>query len=451
MKSTVASLSVIALVTASVGGQAASKPDPVAIARLLRQLESLDFKTRDAASRELETLEEVPDALRAAVASPNAEVARRAGRALAVISARIQEKEIQAMLGDLSKVELDRLVRAMVADAKLTGEKQWTLMQTLARAMTKTASRLAERPFSVDFDVRSMRRRLVNGYAEDLDHDLAEVSDTVLLSAGPVPRMTGFRNSLVVVDGDFLGATGIDNCLLIVRGNVGRCTSIRGSILLATGHFEGATSFDHSFLQAANHEIRFTGSRDSVLVNTLVTTNGATDSRVLPVDRGPLNLLKFSPRKPDGDLSWGKPVNDLIVAIAPAEQTGQFLIRWKNIGSEALSLPWVRLRGDALDEKRDDLLNHVFLKGEDGKLSAARKHPAPRASAFVSDRSVLLAPGQSHEEIINLWTYVEKPPPGPRYALSIELDIEKARAVPWRGKTWIGKIQSNTLDITIGK
>jgi hypothetical protein len=57
----------------------------------------------------------------------------------------------------------------------------------------------------------------------------------------------------------------------------------------------------------------------------------------------------------------------------------------------------------------------------------------------------------NREEIIDLWTYVERPAAG-QYQLAIELDIPAGRhRLEWEAKRWAGKIRSNTLEITLGK
>jgi hypothetical protein len=428
----------------------AAKADPAVIAKLIQQLGSGDFKARDKASQALAKLDEVPNALRQATKSADAEVARRAQTAIAVITARVEEKAFQAMVRDLHKVELDRFVRRMVTEEKFAGDKQWGMIQAIAKAVTKEANKLGEPKFEVpDFNVKTMPRLLFHRETRNP----VSVGNSVVLSAGPTPYITSVTNSLVIVDGDFTGATGIDNSLLIVRGNVGRVTSITKSIILATGNFEGATGCDYSFLQVNNQRIRFTTSRDCVLIKTMVKTTGDTTSRALDADRGPLQLLRFSPRKADDQLVWGKQVNNLAVAISPADQKDHFLIRWKNVGKDALELPWVRLNSSVVDKNRDDLLNHVFLKGPDGKLAPARKHPAERAGgAPFLGRSVVLGPDQTHEETIDLWTYVDRVAADARYQLSIELDIPSGRkGLEWEVKSWSGKVQSNVLEVMFGK
>jgi hypothetical protein len=428
----------------------AARIDPAALARLFRQLGSADFTEREQASEQLARLDEVPDALRQAAQSADAEVARRARIAIEVVTARVEDRAFQAMVRDLHQVELDRFVRRMVTEEKFAGDKQWRLIQAVARAVTAEANRLGQRPFEVpDWDVSTMRRLLFNGQTQNF----ISVGGSVVLSAGPTPYINSVSKSLVIVDGDFMGATGIADSLLIVRGNVGPVNGVRRSIILATGNWEGATTCDNSFLQVNNQRIRFTGSKDTVLIKPLVLTTGDTNSQTLDAPRGPLQMLCFSPRNTDDQLDWGKDVNGLAVAITPAGLKDQFLIRWKNVGTKALGLPWVRWHSDLVNENADDLWDHVFLRGPDGKLIPARKHPAePAARKPRWRRSIFLGPGQIHEERIDLWAYLERPAVDGLYQLSIELDIfEGGRGLDWEAKPWTGKIQSNRLAVRFGK
>ena len=425
----------------------ATKADPALIGKLIQQLRSDDFNIRAKASQHLAQLDDVPDALREAAKDLDAEVARRAQIAITLITARVEEREFQALVRELHKVELDRFVRRMVTDEKFAGDRQWQLIEAVAKAVIKETNKLSQRQFEIP-DLKTMRRLLVSGEAKNP----VLVRDSVLLSAGATPFITSVMNSIVIVDGDFMGATGIDDSLLIVRGNVGFVTSINRSIILATGYCEGATGCDSSFIQVNNQRIRFTSAHDSVLVRTIVKTTGKTNSRVLDVDKGPLQLLKFSPRPADDQLAWGEQVNDLAVAITPADQKDRFLIRWKNTGKEAMELSWARLNSRAGVNQSDDLLGHVFLKGPDGKLAPAREHPVVAGGAPFLSSTVVLGPGQTREEMIDLWTYVERPTVDGRFQLSIELEIVAGR----RGrepdvKSWSGKVRSNVLNVTLGK
>ncbi len=426
----------------------AAKADAAVVARLIAQLGAADFAAREKASRELAELDEVPDALRRAAKDGDAEVARRARAAITAITDRAEERALRALLRDLHRVELDRLVRRMVTNKKSAGEKEWKVIQAIAKAVTAGANKCAGRPVPVpDFNVSTMPRLLLDADTKNP----VSVRGAVVLSAGATPYITGVSHSLVIVDGDFTGATGIDNSLLIVRGNVGRVTGVSNSIILATGNWEGATTCDGSLVQVSNYLIRFTGSRDSVLLNTLVRTTGRTDSRTVPTDKGPLRLVKFSPRPPDARLAWSEEVDGLTVALAPAGADGQFLVRWKNVGPDAVQLPWARYNPRRMDRDRDDLLGHVFLKGPDGKL--ARAQPSvPRGTPLGRERCVILGPGHTHEEVINLWSYVEKPAAGGKYQLSIELDVPRGRrGLEPQMKTWSGKVRSKALEVSLGE
>lgn len=428
----------------------AIKADPALIAKLIGQLSSDDFKTREMASRQLAELEEVPDALRRAAKDGDREVSRRAEAAITIITNRVEERAMQAMLRDLHRLELDRFVRRMVGDEKFRGDKQWKIIQTIAKAVTAEANKCAGRPFRVpDFAVKTMPHEFVNADS----NNRVTGNRSVILSAGATPYITGIRNCLVIVDGDFAGATGIDNSLLIMRGNIGRVTSVQNSIILATGNWEGATGCDDSFVQVNNYMIRFTGSSGSVLLKTMVQTTGNTNSRVLKIDKGPLQLVKFSSRPADAKLVWSKDVDNLAVALAPLDADGRILIRWKNSGTDALQIPWIRFHSGLIGGDHDDLLDHVFLKGPDGKLAPAQKHPAPRRPRRPAlDRYVILGPGRTHDETINLWSYVEKPAAAGKYQLSIELEVpEGLRGRERTVKTWSGKIQSKTLEVAVDK
>lgn len=72
--------------------------DPVAVRKLVEQLGSNDFATRERATQELSKLEEAPEALREATKSNDPEVGRRAQTAVDVITARAEEKAFKALV-----------------------------------------------------------------------------------------------------------------------------------------------------------------------------------------------------------------------------------------------------------------------------------------------------------------------------------------------------------------
>jgi hypothetical protein len=287
-----------------------AKPDRATVAKLIELLSSDDFATREKATQELSKLDQVPDLLRGAEKSADAEVRVRAQSAVQAITSRAEEKAFKAMVADLQKVEVDRLVRRMVTGSELPGEKDWEVVQKLTKAVTARANELGGRQYKVaDPDMKKLtqQRGIAAGeYAIDRKRLLlsdpktrmTSVAGCVVLSAGDMPQVTGITDSIVIVDGDFTRATALLNCLLIVRGRVGRVTRVSNSIVLATGECAGVTGCDESFYQVANQTMRCTSSRNNTYVKTVLQFPSRDGSdRVLDTERGPLQLLKFSEKK----------------------------------------------------------------------------------------------------------------------------------------------------------
>jgi hypothetical protein len=149
---------------------------------------------------------------------------------------------------------------------------------------------------------------------------------------------------------------------------------------------------------------------------------------------------------------WGKEVNGLAVSLSPAGGgEGRFLVRWKNVGEQTLELPWVRFGSDRVYKGRDDLWNHVFLKGPHDTLAPARKYQFPVIGGPpYRPRTVILGPGKVHQETIDLWTYVESPAQKGRYQLWIALEIRSGYAPSREGaRYWTGKVESNVLEVQL--
>jgi hypothetical protein len=76
----------------------AAKLDPVAVRKLVEQLGSNDFATRQKATQELSKLDEAPEALREAIKSNDPEVRRLAQTAVEVITARAEAKAFKVLV-----------------------------------------------------------------------------------------------------------------------------------------------------------------------------------------------------------------------------------------------------------------------------------------------------------------------------------------------------------------
>lgn len=455
----------------------APKLDEAAIEKLVGQLKSTDFKTRQLAERELLKLEDIPAPLREAAKSADLETRRRAQAIVDVINGRLEEKAFQAMLKDMHKIEIDRFVRRMVTDEKFADDKAWGVIEKLSKVAIKKANELSGQKYPIpEFDMKAMpianlavervgiggRRMLLNNHTDSF----TSIRNCVVLSSGVLPRVTVISNSIVIADGDITGATGLDNSLLIVSGKLGRFTGVRNSVVLVVGEFgvkegfgqnelRGSTSADSSFFQVKNDKVVFTGAEGCVFIKT-TPIGGRANNQVLDTDKGPLQLLKFASAKPvtDDQMKWGKESNGLNVAVAPTDRPTSFLIRWKNVGKETLELRAVRFHNDILG-RNDDLLNHVLVKDADGKLLPARQLGRfPGAGARMRPATIILEPGKTFDETIELPSYVARPDQKGKYQLSIEFEVDHllADTPSQKGAVyWTGKVRSGELEIQFGK
>jgi hypothetical protein len=163
---------------------------------------------------------------------------------------------------------------------------------------------------------------------------------------------------------------------------------------------------------------------------------------------------QVGPDQPKPDmLVWGKEVNGLAVSLTPEGKDQKFIVRWKNVSNETLELPWVRFGSNAIYKGLDDLLNHVYLKKPDGTFVPARKYQFPIIGGPpYRPRTVILAPGKIHQETIDLWTYVDKTTDVGPYQLWVELEIKSGYAPSQPGaRYWTGKVQSNVVEVKLGK
>src|SRR5207248_285372 len=100
---------------------------------LVKQLGSRDFKARDAAERELATLEESASALRKAATSTDLDVAKRAERILQAHRVREEARMLTRLSGLLKTGELDLLLeQALMRKHWEDSEAFWKLLSGLA-------------------------------------------------------------------------------------------------------------------------------------------------------------------------------------------------------------------------------------------------------------------------------------------------------------------------------
>src|SRR5262245_44764999 len=89
-------------------------PPPSVIGRWIRELGNEDFNRREEAERRLAGLDVVPAALVQASQAEDAEVRRRALRALDRVRLNAEEKDLARLLARINEVGLDLTLEAMV-------------------------------------------------------------------------------------------------------------------------------------------------------------------------------------------------------------------------------------------------------------------------------------------------------------------------------------------------
>lgn len=299
----------VALATASPPEKTASSVDPAVVRKLLQDLASDDYATREKATESLARLTAVPSELVEAAKSSELEVRSRARRAIRAIESRAEEKSLAAMEADPKNVELDRLIRRMVTEPHFSGDRQWKLLHTIVAGVRESGRKLDGKPRAFfQFDIRSMPQThglrseelWVEGKRVLLKNSgdvLLALSKSLVLSAGPMPNVDTLEECVVIVDGDVRSTRYIRNSVLIVRGKLGRLKEVQNSIILATGELESAETVNESIIEVANRKLEIRQGTKNVVVSG-VPSGSKVDGKSVTTERGLLRLLRFSADKP---------------------------------------------------------------------------------------------------------------------------------------------------------
>ncbi len=235
-------------------GDEAAPPEKDA-ARLVRDLGSADFKVREVATRRLLEYERPPPALRAALQSSDAEVARRASRIIDEITRR-EEKTALGNLTDLARRgEIDRLIEFLVRRPKWSDEEAcWQVVAELNGKLLDLEKEKYRLPKTRadgspvgDFRAyaRFRRPRLVAARRADLtdvrvgcfvaraEHIAAKNVFFGLLVSSRDTRVF-FSNHSIILAGGPVEVFTMTGPILVCDGEV-NCHDINGSLLLARG------------------------------------------------------------------------------------------------------------------------------------------------------------------------------------------------------------------------
>lgn len=286
------------------GGENDSTPNEEAVARLMRQLGSGRQRERDAASGDLQKLEEPAlPLLRRALDDESPEIRLRARRIVASIMRAVDERATRALLAELDEDGFDRFVERMLTKEGFATEQRWKALDGFVGMLVQRASEVSGNPF------QKPKLDMLKLPLKQKDLELYHTDDRVLMSTVPTPfdgtegsvlicrgplECTSLRDSIVIVDGDIKQCTAIIRCVVICRGHIRSVTGIDNSLIVATGEIESATSLRGNILQVAGVKY-VTSSRNNAYLGLgeprATDRNGNTS---IPTDRGPLEMLKFS-------------------------------------------------------------------------------------------------------------------------------------------------------------
>jgi hypothetical protein len=290
--------------------------DPKVLRQLVDQLGSDDFDARENAAKRLLELDEVAlPALKDGTKSTDAEVRQKAEELAAMIATRVEERAIQKMFAEIDRGGLEKFIDRMAKDKDFATEEHWLLVRTIATAIEKRATEVADRPFRVvTLDVakmetlRTMPEKAANMARIVLNNDTSTVKEglfnCILVSNGPVGRLERLNNCIVIVNGDIEGATVMRNCVVLCRGNIGRTRQIDTSVVLATGNVSSADTIHASLIEVGSVG-RCVKSINNVYLNMAQSPGfNSTDDQCRETKRGPLPMFRWTApepeKKPDG-------------------------------------------------------------------------------------------------------------------------------------------------------
>lgn len=278
---------------------------PDELKTLIQKLGSAKFSEREAATRRLALLDEIPPELQNAAKSGDAEVSRRAKSIVARILKRNEKRIIEKELAAINRMGFDRFVDRMVLSPGFASEQRWQALVRATEAVVDRANKLgytgtplpqihwADLPLIEALPQRYTQssRVLIDGHTERF----TGFRTCFAVSSGSIERMSSIQDSILIVNGEIPRLNRVFNSLIICTGEIGPISNLRNSIVLTTGSFDGASSAHNSLVQANKMNRRPSGEAN-VFVNLGKAPEGET-SRYIETEKSPLAALTlFSPR-----------------------------------------------------------------------------------------------------------------------------------------------------------
>ena len=301
----------LAVLIAPCAVRAAEKPpvDPKAIQKLVEQLGSDDFDTRETAVKRLLELDEAAlPALKEAAKSTDADLRRSAGELVTTIAGRVEDRAVQKVLADINAVGLEKFIERMAKEKDFASEERWKNVAHLILALEKRASEVADRPFRVTklnfakmTTLRAMPETDANTARLVLNNDTSNIMglyNCVVISNGPIGRVNTYTNCVLIVNGDIEGFNAMRNCVVLCRGSIGRTQQIDSSVVLTTGGVGGIHTVHASLIEVASVG-RCNKSINSIYLNVAQSPAfNSTEDQCLETKRGPLQMFRWTAPAP---------------------------------------------------------------------------------------------------------------------------------------------------------
>jgi hypothetical protein len=282
------SLSLFALGLLADAGSAADKAKPspaekqrrVEIDKLIEQLSAEDFKLREEATRQLLKRDDALPALRQAAKSDDAEVQRRARKAIESINKRLGKRAIARALAKLKKGQTDQFVDQVMGWREYMDEEGWKAVLKHGQDIADEASKVSQvkmkvppidlaklRDVAAD-DVKSQGGQSIHGKriiagkvacnvqivgsvilcVDSVESKRGFISRSVVFANGDVnvgdsENLAVIKDSIVVCDGNVTATASVNQSIILARGNVSVGASVENSVIVSGGEVKVGVDF----------------------------------------------------------------------------------------------------------------------------------------------------------------------------------------------------------------
>jgi hypothetical protein len=278
----------------------AAKPS---VAELIEQLNSRDFKKREAAARALTERDDALSALRQALESPHAEVRRRAALILDTRGNATRQRILKRVLACIKNGQIDQTLDLLTAEPDC-GDTAWQPLLDLARSVAAKGKEKYDLKFLVPVLLDAAQRRsqdpkragLVPGMTLADRRTVTRgaiardfIARCEIICGGPLRVKSHFADNIVLVKGDVtVERSSIVRSFVLCDGNITTNNDASlDSVLIATGTIKvkdplnKCLIIENADMQIDLRQLRFYGL-DQAGVEVAAEKGGLVAKKVLP-------------------------------------------------------------------------------------------------------------------------------------------------------------------------